>query len=396
MDSISVVLDKLKQIAYQNMPIKGTYIKTLKQEDIFDEPVQKTTELKRIKVGKENILVPIIKEQEVKPALSDEIVMKLLSRIKDIKSRQILQTYKLQEEVGKTPPLPQLPQDKEEQLRIPTGEETDAAEDPALLKERKTELIKKAKNLETSENYLKFLEEENIIQFQNDLKKNKLSSVLGGFNRSLKLIKDKLSSKDAQQKLIIEQAEKAEMKRIADEEREAKRKAKIEAKLAEQQAALLKQQEEDRLKQAAQNEAALKAAQAKTALELHTSTTQATAVQEDIEAKKKAAKAKELRELEVEHSRAMAEAEIRKKHLTEAQQLFAPVQPQEEPAPVPVAPVAAAEPLFEMVEPAAAVAAPETPSPKKGKKAKTPKLETLERPPPETPSPKKRGPKGKK
>lgn len=379
MDSISVVLEKLKQIAYQNMPIKGTYIKTLKQEDIFDEPIQKTTELKRIKVGNENILVPIIKEQEVKPALSDEIVMKLLSKIKDIKSRQILETYKMQEQVGKIPTLPQLPEDKQQDVRTTTT--ISLEEDPELLKERKTDLVKKAKSLTTSEDYLKFLDEENISQFQNDLKNNKLSNVLAGFNRSLKLIKDKLSSKDAQQKLLIEQAEKAEKKRIADEAKEAKRKAKLEAKLAEQQAVLLKQQEEQQAKLAEQNEATLKAQQMKTALELSTTTSQATAAQEDIEAKKKAAKLKELRELEVEHSRAEAEASIRKKHLTEAQQLVAPPSPPEEVVVAPAAAAAAPEP----------VAVAETPSPKKKKKAAA----AAAAPEPTTPSPKKKGKKPK-
>ena len=378
MDSIGNVLEKLKQIAYQNMPIKGTYIKTLKQEDIFDEPVQKTTELKRIKVGGESILVPIIKEQEVKPALSDEIVMKLLSKIKDIKSRQILETYKLQEQVGKTPAFPQLPEERQQEMKTtePTGTEGD---DPEVLKERKVELVKKAKALKNSNDYLKFLDEENIAEFQSDLKKNKMSSVLAGFNRSLKLVKDKLSSVDAMEKFKIEQAEK---KRLADEEKEAKRKAKEQAKLAEQQAAILKQQEEQQAKLAEQNEAALKAQQMKTALELSTTTSQATAAQEDIEAKKKAAKLKELRELEVEHSRAEAEASIRKKHLTEAQQLVAPPSPPEE---VVVAPAAAAAAAPEPV------AVAETPSPKKKKKAAA----AAAAPEPTTPSPPKKGRKPK-
>lgn len=381
MDSISVVLDKLKQIAYQNMPIKGTYIKTIKQEDIFDEPIQKTTELKRIKVGNETILVPIIKEQEVKPALSDEIVMKLLSRIKDIKSRQILETYKMQEQIGKTPQLPQLPEDKQQEIKLTeTTGLSDGGEDPEVLKERKVELVKKLKALGNSNDYLKFYDEENISQFQNELRKNKMSSILAGFNKSLKTIKDKLSSKDvmAQQKLLMEQAEKAERKRLADEKLEAKRKAKLEAKLAEQQAMLLKQQEkeqqEQQAKQAEQNEATLKANQAKMALELHTTTAQASAAQEDIESKKKALKMKELRELEVEHSRAVAEAEIRKKHLTEAQQLFVPSEGPSQPSEKPSQPsellVALSPPPVEGPAPPAEGPASPAKGGKKSKKSK--------------------------
>lgn len=366
MDTLGNVLDKLKQIAYQNMPIKGTYIKTLKQEDIFDEPVQKTTELKRIQVGKQSILVPIIKEQEVKPALSDEIVMKLLSRIKDIKSRQILETYKQQEQFEKPPAFPQLPQTSEQQINV-EGEEADKGEDPALLKERKTELVKKAKEIESSQEYLKFLDDENIAQFQNDLKKNKLSSVLAGFNRSLKIVKDKLSSKDARQKFILEQAEK---KRKAEEEKAAKAKAKADAKLAEQQALLLKQQEEQQAKLLQQQQEMLRASQAKTALELSTTTAQASAAQEDILARKEALRLKELRELEVEHTRAEAEAMMRKKHLTEAQQSL---MPQAQPTVTETS--AAAAPEVEEPTPVAAAAAAEppaaTPSPKKrGRPAK--------------------------
>jgi hypothetical protein len=283
MDTLGNVLEKLKQIAYQNMPIKGTYIKTLKQEDIFDEPVQKTTELKRIQVGNQSILVPIIKEQEVKPALSDEIVMKLLSRIKDLKSRQILETYKQQEQFQKPPAFPQLPQ-TEQQVNV-EGEEGDKGEDPALLKERKSELVKKAKEIKTSQEYLQFLDDEKIAEFINDLTKNKLSREKAGFNRSLKLIKDKLSAVDARQKFILEQAEK---KRLAEEEKAAKAKAKADAKLAEQQALLLKQQEEQQAKLIQQQQEMLRASQAKTALELSTTTAQATAAQEDIMAKKEA------------------------------------------------------------------------------------------------------------
>jgi hypothetical protein len=358
MDTLGNVLDKLKQIAYQNMPIKGTYIKTLKQEDIFDEPIQKTTELKRVQVGNQSILVPIIKEQEVKPALSDEIVMKLLSRIKDLKSRQILETYKQQEQFQKPPAFPQLPQ-TEQQVNVEGEEGGDKGEDPALLKERKTELVKKAKEIKTSQEYLQFLDDEKIAEFINDLSKNKLSREKAGFNRSLKLIKDKLSAVDARQKFILEQAEK---KRLAEEEKAAKAKAKADAKLAEQQALLLKQQEEQQAKLMQQQQEMLRASQAKTALELSTSTAQATAAQEDIMTRKEAMRLKELRELEVEHSRAEAEAMMRKKHLTEAQQSLMPP---------PAELTAAPEPVEEVEEPtpppAAAAAAPPaaTPSPKK-------------------------------
>ncbi len=392
MDSIGNVIDKLKLIAYQSMPIKGTYIKTLKQEDIFEEPIQKTTELKRVNIGNQSILVPIIKEEIVKPTLSDDIVMKLLSKIKDVKSRQILETYKQQENINKPPVFPQLPEEKQQEIR--TTAMDNEGDDPELLKERKTELVKKAKDLKTSNDYLQFLDQEKIAEFQSDLKKNKMSSVLGGFNRSLKLVKDKLSSIDAREKYKIEKAERdkqeAEKKRLADEEKERKRKAKQEADAT---ALLLKQQQEQQAKLAEQNEAALKAQQAKTALELSTATSTASAAQEDIEARKKAAKIKELRELEVEHARAESEAQIRKKHLTEAQQLVATSQPPEEvlvtPTPAAAAPVAA--------EPAAE---PSTPSPKKKKKKAAAAAEVEPPTPPTPPTPPKnpvgRPPKQKK
>jgi hypothetical protein len=88
------VLSELNRLVGKNSTIKGTYVKTLKQDDIFDTPVNKTTELHTIKSGSKKILVPLVKPEPVQVgAISDREVSKLLSTVKDSRARKILNEY---------------------------------------------------------------------------------------------------------------------------------------------------------------------------------------------------------------------------------------------------------------------------------------------------------------
>ena len=236
MDKPSVLL-QLKRITEQNLPIKGTYVKTLKQEDIFDTPINKTTELHSVKVGNQQILVPIVKEEELtQGAISDDLVMKLLSKIKDKKSRQVLSAYIEQEEdinIKKPIVIAKEKSDKE-------GEETD---ETLLLKERKDEILKTARQFKTVKEFVDYLETEKIEDFKKELKDNKLTVTLSALTRSLNAIKKRLETSGY---IEMKKAEEEEAKRkVKEAEEEEKRKLKQEQqsfrlekqkeKLAEQQ-----------------------------------------------------------------------------------------------------------------------------------------------------------------
>jgi hypothetical protein len=227
MDKPSVLL-QLKRLTEQNLPIKGTYVKTLKQEDIFDSPVNKTTELHAIKVGKQQILVPIVKEEELtQGAISDDLVMKLLSKIKDKKSRQVLSAYIEQEQEIAPKPI-MIAKEKTEK----EGEETDEA---VLLKERKDEILKTARQFKTVKELMEYLETEKIEEFKKELKDNKLSVTLSALTRSINAIRKRLETKgyidmkkveEEEAKTKAKEEEAGAKRKVKEEEAEVKRKAK--------------------------------------------------------------------------------------------------------------------------------------------------------------------------
>jgi hypothetical protein len=252
MDKPSVLL-QLKRLTEQNLPIKGTYVKTLKQEDIFDSPVNKTTELHAVKVGNQQILVPIVKEEELtQGAISDDLVMKLLSKIKDKKSRQVLSAYIEQEQEIAPKPI-MIAKDKTEK----EGEETD---ETVLLKERKDEILKTARQFKTVKELMEYLETEKIEEFKKELKDNKLSVTLSALTRSINAIRKRLETKGYidMKKVEEEEAktkakeEEAEAKRkVKQEEAGAKRKAKEEEVEAKRK---VKQEEVDTKRKAKEEE----------------------------------------------------------------------------------------------------------------------------------------------
>jgi hypothetical protein len=91
------VLSELSRLIGQNTPIKGTYVKTLNQDDIFETPNNKTTQLYSIpsnnKMG-QKILVPLVKPEAIQEgSLSESEVAKLLRNVKDARARKILLEY---------------------------------------------------------------------------------------------------------------------------------------------------------------------------------------------------------------------------------------------------------------------------------------------------------------
>lgn len=263
MDKPSILL-QLKRITEQNLPIKGTYVKTLKQEDIFDSPVNKTTELHAIKVGKQQILVPIVKEEELtQGAISDDLVMKLLSKIKDKKSRQVLSAYIEQEQEIAPKPI-MIAKEKTEK----EGEETDEA---VLLKERKDEILKTARQFKTVKELMEYLETEKIEEFKKELKDNKLSVALSALTRSINAIKKRLETKGyidmkkaeeeeaktkakQEQELTLrqeKQKEREEKKRMMEEEKAKKQQAKEEELQLKREVEQKKKEEEQQKKEEA-------------------------------------------------------------------------------------------------------------------------------------------------
>jgi hypothetical protein len=263
MDKPSVLL-QLKRLTEQNLPIKGTYVKTLKQEDIFDSPVNKTTELHAVKIGKQQILVPIVKEEELtQGAISDDLVMKLLSKIKDKKSRQVLSAYIEQEQEIAPKPI-MIAKDKTEK----EGEETD---ETVLLKERKDEILKTARQFKTVKELMEYLETEKIEEFKKELKDNKLSVTLSALTRSINAIRKRLETKgyidmkkveeeeaktkakeeEAEAKRKVKQEEAGAKRKAKEEEVEAKRKAKEEEVDAKRKA---KEEENEKKRKAKEQE----------------------------------------------------------------------------------------------------------------------------------------------
>jgi hypothetical protein len=88
------VLSELNRLIGSHADIKGTYIKTLKHDDIFETNVNKTTKLHSIKAGNKKILVPIVQDEPVQEgSISEKQLMKLLHDVKNPQAQRILREY---------------------------------------------------------------------------------------------------------------------------------------------------------------------------------------------------------------------------------------------------------------------------------------------------------------
>ena len=95
------LLSEYQRIAKEETPTKGTYIKTLKHEDIFDEPVNKTSTIYPIKDNKgKKMLIPIEQEpidKEAKGLMTEEELTHLISVLNNPYSKEILRRFLKQE-----------------------------------------------------------------------------------------------------------------------------------------------------------------------------------------------------------------------------------------------------------------------------------------------------------
>jgi hypothetical protein len=87
------IVSKLLKLISSNQPVKGTYVKSIKPEDIFDAETPTTT-LYPIKAGNSTILVPIVDpNDQQQPAINPNLAQKILNKVIDPKQKEILKNY---------------------------------------------------------------------------------------------------------------------------------------------------------------------------------------------------------------------------------------------------------------------------------------------------------------
>ena len=181
----TAVFSELKRLIQQSLPIKGTYIKTLEKDDIFDQPVNKTSELQIIKVGNKSIYVPIVKEPEVaEGAIPEDMLVKVLAKIKDPKSRKIISEY--------------LEQEKNQEVAnkaVVKIEEAEAKnEDYQDVIDKKKELVDKIKLAADETELTKILTDNNVTEFKKELGEAGLKYSLAGLTKTINATKKKLET----------------------------------------------------------------------------------------------------------------------------------------------------------------------------------------------------------
>ena len=267
------LLTEMKRLIQKSLPIKGTYIKTLDQ-DIFDEQVTKTTELYPVKVGKQQVLVPLVKEEDLaEGAIPEDMINKILAKIKDPKGRAIIREYIEQEKEQKVEEKKAI---KAEKAEVKEGDEE------AELKKRKDDIVKQMKQANSIDEFTKVLEDNNFEEFKKELQEVDLKYTLAGLTKTYKSIKKRLEDEQtvaAQRKQLIEQALKKkndeklakqqqkeeEKKEKARLEKEEKERARLEKEAKEKEKARLEKEEKERArleKEAKEKEAKEKELQA--------------------------------------------------------------------------------------------------------------------------------------
>jgi hypothetical protein len=87
------IVSKLLKLISNNQTVKGTYVKSIKPEDIFDTETPTTT-LYPVKAGNTTILVPIVDpNDQQQPAINPNLALKIISKISDPKQKDILKNY---------------------------------------------------------------------------------------------------------------------------------------------------------------------------------------------------------------------------------------------------------------------------------------------------------------
>lgn len=222
------LLTEMKRLIQKSLPIKGTYIKTLDQ-DIFDEQITKTTELYPVKVGKQQVLVPLVKEEELaEGAIPEDMINKILAKIKDPKGRAIIREYIEQEKEHKVEEKKAI---KAEKAEVREGDEE------AELKKKKDVIVKQMKQANSLEELTKVLEDNNFEEFKKELQEVDLKYTLAGLTKTYKSVKKRLEDEQtvaATRKQFVEQAlkQKNDEKLARQQQREEEKKEK--ARLAKE------------------------------------------------------------------------------------------------------------------------------------------------------------------
>jgi len=242
-----VVLSELKKYINMNdQMMKGTYIKTLQKE--AQTGINKTTELHTVKVGDKFLLVPIVKKEDIQEdAINDDMLSKLLSKIKNVNDREVVKQYVIQQNLQEVRDIASIKKAEVEKEADVDGGDID--DETKQFEELKKDYQKKFNQLTTITDYEKLKSDAEFQKFQENLKDNKLNKLSGLLQRTMNAVKRKLESKEAIKKRVEdEKAETVEQKvQKIKEKKETKR-----AILAERE-----QANKDRLK--AEEEAKAKA-----------------------------------------------------------------------------------------------------------------------------------------
>jgi hypothetical protein len=257
-----VVLSELKKYINMNDEMmKGTYIKTLEKE--AQSGINKTTELHTVKVGDKFLLVPIVKKEDIQEeAINNDMLSKLLSKIKNQNDRDIVKQYVIQQNLQEVQDIANIKKAELDKEKDVDGAEIN--EDTKQFNELKTKYQKELQSLRTIEDYTKLLSNEEFQKFQENLRDNKLNKLSGLLSRTMNAVKRKLETKEAIKKGVeaeiaetVEQKiqkikEKKETKRAILAEREKKnieeQKAKAEAEKKAKEEAEKKAKEAEKAK----------------------------------------------------------------------------------------------------------------------------------------------------
>ena len=201
-----VVLSELKKyIDVNDNMMKGTYVKTLQKE--LNKPINKTTELHNIKVGDKFMLVPIVKKEDVQEeAIGDNLLSKLLSKIKNPNDRDIVKQYVIQQNLQEVIDISNIKKAEVEKEADVDGGDID--DETKQFQELKTKYQKQFNKLTKLEDYEKLLTDAEFQQFQENLKDNKLDKLARLLGMTMNTVRRKLESKEAITK--AKEAEKAE------------------------------------------------------------------------------------------------------------------------------------------------------------------------------------------
>lgn len=164
------IVSKLLKVINMNQPVKGTYVKSIKPEDIFDTETPTTT-LYPIKAGNSTILVPLVDiNEQAKPAINPDLALKILSKVSDPKQKDILKNYIIQTQKQEVKKGEEVKDVQEVKLKETILKKTKEAEQQQELKKKEFE-----KNILTPEQLKEAMEKKEAKQ--KEIKEKKIKSL---------------------------------------------------------------------------------------------------------------------------------------------------------------------------------------------------------------------------